>query len=634
MALGDNAGALQDARTASFLGDGKAVNLYGKLMRETSSYSDDGSSALNPFRSPQGSSAAPISPHSALLESLLNKSGSGGGGGGFPGFSPASLLMGSSNNKNNNNMCIYDVYGPCSCPHGRCFTFLAQCFVIAAWVTSVVSMTSCFYVYVRPIPEEGMPEMPREGFGWISRQVKVKEPPSYGKQCAFYSAEERGEYFDAMWNTGFAMSVLAVAIGLVVMSIVMCTCCVAFKLQTFDGLFWTSTICVVAQGLTFLSWGSQLCDEMECTWSAGTGTNMTAAMMWLWAANMIKSFPEALPPRKRRRRRDDENGYDDDEDDDGGGDVYLNTRNGSYRESSEDDYDHSGSYRERGSYGEEDEGGYYDEDGNWVADDNYYSDNNNNNNNNENEDLCGDGPDSLVHGDCRCCCCCCRRRRFRRRRRIPPPPILREKCVQAVAHERIRARYHPRCTLQADQEHDRVAGMVRSLDRVAVPNDLRLAVYDRPGGPGRCQPLVVDFLPHQWFVGRGIPPAGQGHVSENPQGAERPPGPARERRQDVWTGRQVLFPVSLERTKGRPGTLRTGNDGPALRPPVLRSGDAAQRNHRTGPDPVRVPPDLYPDTEVLERTRRTNETKRSETKRNETNLYHGQCCCYDCYYDS
>ena len=101
MALGDNSGALQDARTASFLGDGKAVNLYGKLMRETSS--SDMSSVMNPLLS-QGSSPSsssylsPVSPHAALLESLMNKSSggneSGSSPGGFPGFNPASLLMG------------------------------------------------------------------------------------------------------------------------------------------------------------------------------------------------------------------------------------------------------------------------------------------------------------------------------------------------------------------------------------------------------------------------------------------------------------------------------------------------------------------------------------------------------------
>ena len=98
MALGDNSGALQDARTASFLGDGKAVALYGKLMRESSS--TDLSSAINPLLSPESSSP---SPHAALLESLMNKSGSGNGSagaGGLPDFSPASLLLGSGSDGN------------------------------------------------------------------------------------------------------------------------------------------------------------------------------------------------------------------------------------------------------------------------------------------------------------------------------------------------------------------------------------------------------------------------------------------------------------------------------------------------------------------------------------------------------
>lgn len=261
-------------------------------------------------------------------------------------------------------MCIYDVYGPCSCPHGRCFTILAQAFAIGSWVTSMMALTSCFYINVRPIPEEGELELPKEGFGWISRQIEVMEKPAYGKQCAWYTAEERSLYFDSMWNAGFAMAVITCLLGLVVMSTVLCTCCVAFKLPTFDGLFWTCVVCFVAQALTFLSWGSDLCEEYECTWSSGTGMNLTAAMMWVWAANMIKSFPEALPPRTRGNHRNRDEDYDDD---DGAGDVYLSNRNGEPYE------DEDGVYRDD-DYGDWDTSnridqgdGYYDEDGNWVA---------------------------------------------------------------------------------------------------------------------------------------------------------------------------------------------------------------------------------------------------------------------------
>jgi hypothetical protein len=247
---------------------------------------------------------------------------------------------------------------------------LAQAFAVGAWITSMMALTSCYYISVRPIPEEGAPEMPKEGFGWISRQVEIMEPPAYGKHCTWYTAEERSLYFDSMWNAGFAMAVISVILGLVVMSITLCTCCVAFQLPTFDGLFWTCVICFVAQALTFLSWGSELCDEMECTWSSGTGMNLAAAMMWVWAANMIKSFPEALPPRKRgNRRRDNDEG--DEDDDEGAGDVYLSNRNaaphesgdddGLYRDDDYDDWDNANA-RDNGD-------GYYDEDGNWVAND-------------------------------------------------------------------------------------------------------------------------------------------------------------------------------------------------------------------------------------------------------------------------
>jgi len=105
MALGDNSGALQDARTASFLGDGKAVALYGKLMRKSSS--TDLSAAMNPLISPDSYSSS-VSPHAALLESLMNKSSenasSRDSASGLSNFSPASLLLGSGNGGSGINM--------------------------------------------------------------------------------------------------------------------------------------------------------------------------------------------------------------------------------------------------------------------------------------------------------------------------------------------------------------------------------------------------------------------------------------------------------------------------------------------------------------------------------------------------
>lgn len=259
-------------------------------------------------------------------------------------------------------MCIYDVYGPCSCPHGRCFTVLAQCFTISSWVTSLMAITSCYYMYVRPIPLEGEQELPREGFGYISRQTGVLEPPSY-RQCVFYTGDEKDEYFsgDGMWRAGKAMSLLACGVGGVVMCIVMCTCCVAYQLPTFDALFWTCMFCFVAQALTFLAWGSDLCDEYECTWSSGTGMNLTAAMLWVWAGNMIKSFPEALPPRGRGRRKPV---YQDD-----GDEPYLNQNRGFADEYEEDDWQNENDDQ----YYDENDDGYYDDDGNYD-DGQYYDD--------------------------------------------------------------------------------------------------------------------------------------------------------------------------------------------------------------------------------------------------------------------
>lgn len=85
LGMDDVSGALQDARSAAFLGDRKAVALYGRLMRETSSSSLENDEISEAGASPpallndlfQGRN--PFMPNddasSALMESLLNKSG-------------------------------------------------------------------------------------------------------------------------------------------------------------------------------------------------------------------------------------------------------------------------------------------------------------------------------------------------------------------------------------------------------------------------------------------------------------------------------------------------------------------------------------------------------------------------------
>lgn len=89
LALDDQAGALMDARSAAFLGDRKAVALYGRLMRETSSsislpVDSASATATGDFMS------APTSPSAALFESLMSKSSPGD----QPGINPATLLFG------------------------------------------------------------------------------------------------------------------------------------------------------------------------------------------------------------------------------------------------------------------------------------------------------------------------------------------------------------------------------------------------------------------------------------------------------------------------------------------------------------------------------------------------------------
>lgn len=89
--------ALLDARQAAFLGDRKAVALYGKLMRQDSSASSGDASlqdflggGSNPFLS--SGEAPSSSSSSALLESLLNKSSDTGSPSSVAG-NPLGMLM-------------------------------------------------------------------------------------------------------------------------------------------------------------------------------------------------------------------------------------------------------------------------------------------------------------------------------------------------------------------------------------------------------------------------------------------------------------------------------------------------------------------------------------------------------------
>lgn len=90
--LQENDLALQDARSAAFLGDRRGVALYGQLMRESPGFltSSSTSSMMDDFAS-----------SSALFESLLSKSGAGSStndpalsNDAFPTFNPLSLLSG------------------------------------------------------------------------------------------------------------------------------------------------------------------------------------------------------------------------------------------------------------------------------------------------------------------------------------------------------------------------------------------------------------------------------------------------------------------------------------------------------------------------------------------------------------
>ena len=98
LALEDRASALQDARSAAFLGDRKAVAFYGRLMRGSTSPSSslmDGNASPSSLANLLSPSAASSSNGGSLLESLLNKSNDNGSNGATPllgGISPSFML--------------------------------------------------------------------------------------------------------------------------------------------------------------------------------------------------------------------------------------------------------------------------------------------------------------------------------------------------------------------------------------------------------------------------------------------------------------------------------------------------------------------------------------------------------------
>jgi tetratricopeptide (TPR) repeat protein len=102
LGLGLEDEALLDARQAAFLGDRKAVALYGKLMRQDSSSAESTFGGSNPFLSSGNTPTSPSS--SALFESLLNKSGEGAAAA-SPSSAvggPLGMLMNGSSSSNKN----------------------------------------------------------------------------------------------------------------------------------------------------------------------------------------------------------------------------------------------------------------------------------------------------------------------------------------------------------------------------------------------------------------------------------------------------------------------------------------------------------------------------------------------------
>ena len=212
--------------------------------------------------------------------------------------------------------------------HGIWFSLVSQGFTLLAWIFAIATLRNCNYMTVT-VGEDNEDEEFVYGIGLI-RYRTITTRRTFGtttrstSYCTRYSEDDVNfdiYYVDhPLWKLGVAMSSLTILLGIILLFFALSTSCISYNnLRIFSIFFYLSVICFIIQTLIFLVWANdKLCDKTNnhqvCKFGKGTATNIFASCLWLWVANMIKSFPEYLPPRRTARTTEAE-GVEDRNDD-------------------------------------------------------------------------------------------------------------------------------------------------------------------------------------------------------------------------------------------------------------------------------------------------------------------------------
>lgn len=191
----------------------------------------------------------------------------------------------------------FDCHEPLTYPYGWKPTSLAQLLIVVAWTTSLLTISSCYMIEARPIPEENDPPRISLGYGFLSLEGGGESETFF--KCGRYTDFEQEQHIDAWWQVATAFAFFACIIGGIISLVLLSTCCLAFHDHyIFEKMFKVLIVCFIMQILVFLAYANvKLCngdDETEyiCTWGSGSALNITAALLWLLAAYMIRKFPE------------------------------------------------------------------------------------------------------------------------------------------------------------------------------------------------------------------------------------------------------------------------------------------------------------------------------------------------------
>lgn len=172
----------------------------------------------------------------------------------------------------------------------------------------------------------------QRGYGFLSRETDYGVESDY-RQCTWYPQDEYNDIFDGWMKTGRFFAFLSAMLATVCFIVMMMTCCVAFSRSMFEKwLFWMYIAAAILVAFSFFIFGSEFCQENDCKVADGCGWAISAFMFHLLAANTVKSFPLANPPKQKRprNRRNRNNAHNDEDEDDDYDELYYETEEDKY----------------------------------------------------------------------------------------------------------------------------------------------------------------------------------------------------------------------------------------------------------------------------------------------------------------